>query len=131
MTFMKVTLSRRVGTPSEQICSSCWLIRIFRCNCGNERVVRYLPDLSFPLMSNPFLVGRSFMTRSCTQIQIPSNLNGSSTRMEAPVMIHCWRQRSDQGSGSALVDTWSIPRYLSSLLLYSRFSIFGETALIT
>jgi len=51
---MKVTLSRKVGTPSNQICFSCWLIRIFRYNCGNERMVRYLPYLPFPSVSNLF-----------------------------------------------------------------------------
>ena len=49
---MKVTLSQRVGTPSEQICFSCWLIRSFRCNCSSERMVRYLPYLSFLLVTN-------------------------------------------------------------------------------
>jgi hypothetical protein len=70
------------------------------------------------------------MTRPHTQIQIHSNPNGSSTRIEASLMIQFWQWDLDLESGSALVDTWSIPHYLLSLLLYLRFSISGETALI-
>jgi hypothetical protein len=91
MTFMKVTLSRRVGTPSEQTRFSCWLIRILRCNCDNECMVRYPTLFVLSVCLQLFFVGRSFMTRPYTQIQIPSNLNDSSTRMEASVMIQCWR----------------------------------------
>ena len=53
MTSIKVTLSQKVGTLSE-ICFSCWLIRIFRCYCDDECMVRHLPYLSFPLVCNLF-----------------------------------------------------------------------------
>src|SRR5258708_4190944 len=70
------------------------------------------------------------MIRTCIQIQIPLNPNGSSMRMEVSVMIQCWQRHLEPGSGSALADIWSIRRYLSSLLVCSRFSISRPMALI-
>jgi hypothetical protein len=108
----------------------CWLICIFRCGGNCELMVRYL-HYYFLLGSNLF-VGRSFTTRSCTQSRMPSNQSDSSTQMEACVRIRYCHRHLDLENGSALGDTWPIPRCLLLLLLCSQFSTSrrAKTALV-
>jgi hypothetical protein len=80
-----VSSSPRVCTLGVRMYFTILLICIYRCGGDDERMVRNLP---YPLPGwRQHLLGRSFTTQSCTQIQIPSSLNGSSTPMEACVMI--------------------------------------------
>jgi hypothetical protein len=71
-----VSSSPRVGTLCTDVCS-CLVIHVYRCGGDDEHMVRILPyPLSLPGWRQ-LLLGRSFTIQSCTQIQIPSNQNGS------------------------------------------------------